>query len=269
MSMSAKAALYVSTKGQGPDIVLVHGWGVHSGVWKNTAEHLSQHFRVTVVDLPGYARSSGAYVSGGSGFKQTCRQLAQAITGPAIWIGWSLGGLLAAGVALEYSVKVKQLIMVASAPRFISTSIWQAMPEEAFDGFAEQLQLDYKATLKRFMLLQTRNSENSIESLKILRQQWLQVGTPSRAVLEAGLNILKTTDLRNDLKQLQCPLTFIYGQLDVMARPELLDEMKKYHTDFDSVVIKKAAHAPFLSHPTQFNQHVIKSISQHGVFAHG
>ena len=267
--MSVKARpLYVSTKGQGPAIVLVHGWGMHSGVWKNVADYLSQYYCVTLVDLPGYAQSSGAYSSDASGFKETCQQLAQAIKEPAIWIGWSLGGLLAAGVALENALKVKQLIMVASAPRFISTTAWQAMPEEVFDGFAEQLHSDYEATLKQFMLLQTRNSENSKESLKILRQQWLQVETPSRAVLESGLNILKTTDLRNELKHLQCPLTYIYGQLDTLARPVLLGEMKKYHANFDSVVIQKAAHAPFLSHPSEFNQQVLKSITQHGVFSH-
>ena len=51
--------LYVHTAGAGPEVVLAHGWGMHSGVWENVAEALIDDCRVTVVDLPGHGYSRG------------------------------------------------------------------------------------------------------------------------------------------------------------------------------------------------------------------
>jgi len=41
-------------------VVLVHGWGMHSGVWEDVAEALIDHHRVTVLDLPGHGYSRQA-----------------------------------------------------------------------------------------------------------------------------------------------------------------------------------------------------------------
>ena len=32
--------LHVQTIGEGPELVLLHGWGMHSGVWQTVAEAL-------------------------------------------------------------------------------------------------------------------------------------------------------------------------------------------------------------------------------------
>ncbi len=42
---------------QAPDLVLLHGWGLHSVVWDPVVPALLQHFQVTVIDLPGMGRS--------------------------------------------------------------------------------------------------------------------------------------------------------------------------------------------------------------------
>ena len=39
--------LFSATTGHGPDLVLLHGWGLHSGVWEQTAALLAENFRVT------------------------------------------------------------------------------------------------------------------------------------------------------------------------------------------------------------------------------
>jgi haloalkane dehalogenase len=39
--------------GQGPDLVLVHGWPLHSATYRYLLPHLSQHFRCHLFDLPG------------------------------------------------------------------------------------------------------------------------------------------------------------------------------------------------------------------------
>ncbi len=38
---------------------MVHGWGLHSGIWDDFVPLLEASFRVTCVDLPGHGRSNG------------------------------------------------------------------------------------------------------------------------------------------------------------------------------------------------------------------
>ena len=48
-------SLQISSCGNGPDLALVHGWGLGAGVWSGVADALAAHCRVHLVSLPGYA----------------------------------------------------------------------------------------------------------------------------------------------------------------------------------------------------------------------
>ena len=49
--------LQVDVQGHGPDLVMLHGWGMHSAVWSDWADALASEFRVHCVDLPGHGNS--------------------------------------------------------------------------------------------------------------------------------------------------------------------------------------------------------------------
>ena len=49
--------LHVEVSGSGPDLVLLHGWGMNAAVWGEVATALAQHFRLHCVDLPGHGAS--------------------------------------------------------------------------------------------------------------------------------------------------------------------------------------------------------------------
>lgn len=55
---SKHATPYWQRSGQGSDLILIHGWGMNGAVWHQTAEQLSEHFRVHVIDLPGFGHSN-------------------------------------------------------------------------------------------------------------------------------------------------------------------------------------------------------------------
>jgi 3-oxoadipate enol-lactonase len=46
--------------GDGPAVLLIHGWALDARVWVPLVEHLTTHFRVVSVDRRGSARSSAA-----------------------------------------------------------------------------------------------------------------------------------------------------------------------------------------------------------------
>ena len=68
----------------------------------------------------------------------------------AAWLGWSLGGLVAARAALLAPAHVDALIEIASSPCFVCRPGWQsAMLPELLDTFAAELAEDYARTLQR------------------------------------------------------------------------------------------------------------------------
>ena len=53
-----RADLHIEICGQGAPLVLLHGWGMHGGVWAGVADELARHHQLHVVDLPGYGGSA-------------------------------------------------------------------------------------------------------------------------------------------------------------------------------------------------------------------
>ena len=84
-------AIYFEQEGTRADMVLVHGWGLHGGIFRSLAEQLAREFRVTMVDLPGHGRSSAT--DHNFDLNKTADMLAKLIGKPAVWLGWSLGGV--------------------------------------------------------------------------------------------------------------------------------------------------------------------------------
>lgn len=72
-------------------------------------------FTLHLVDLPGYGRSSGF---GAMTLEEMTAQVAKNAPDQAIWLGWSLGGLVASQMALTHPERVQALVTVASSPCF-------------------------------------------------------------------------------------------------------------------------------------------------------
>ena len=80
--------------------------------------------------------------------------------------------------------------------------------------------------------------------------------------LQAGLNLLKTIDLRKQMVNLSMPVDWILGNKDTLVKPSLAKELQQSELQMDVTVIDKAAHAPFLSHLEQFSEQLIKSLEK-------
>lgn len=242
--------LFIDTTGEGPDVVLLHGWGLHSGVWDSICPTLARDYRVNCVDLPGHGRSDlGIDLAD---LDSTCAALYDILPHPAHLVGWSLGGLIAQAYALRYPLAVTQLVLVASTPRFVKTEDWPAaMASQTIEGFASSLERNYHLTLKRFLALQVQSSEAAQGTLRRLNAV-LRSHPPHPNALRAGLTLLCETDLRDQLPKLQCSTRLILGERDklvpVGCGQAIIARLKTGHV----VIISGAGHAPFLSHNHNF-----------------
>jgi pimeloyl-[acyl-carrier protein] methyl ester esterase len=72
---------------------------------------------------------------------------------------------------------------------------------------------------------------------------------PSVEVLNGGLEILKTADLREALSQITVPFLRLYGYLDGLVPRKISGLLNERWPQSEAIIFPKAAHAPFISHP--------------------
>ncbi len=241
-------SLHIDTRGSGRDLVLLHGWGLHGGVWSDAAAALAEQYRVHCVDLPGFGRSRTAWRAG-SDLGALAEQVLAAVPRPAVWIGWSLGGLLALAAAQRAGPAVSALGLIGTTPRFVQAHDWRcAMPGATLQQFADDLALDYHATLTRFLTLQFGSGEAERAALRALRGRLLAHGEPAPEALHTGLALLATSDVRGMLPALDVPALVLHGRRDRLVPVAAGEYLARQLPRARLVTIAAAGHAPFLSH---------------------
>lgn len=230
-------------------LVLLHGWGLNAEVWHCVSEELASHFTLHLVDLPGFGRSHGYQAMS---LDEMAQQVLDAAPQNAIWLGWSLGGLVASQIALTHPERVQALVTVASSPCFSARDAWPGIKPDVLAGFQQQLSEDFQRTVERFLALQTMGTETARQDARTLKNTVLSLPMPDVEVLNGGLEILKTVDLREPLVTLALPHLRIYGYLDGLVPRKVVPLLDTLWPQSESHVVAKAAHAPFISHPAEF-----------------
>jgi pimeloyl-[acyl-carrier protein] methyl ester esterase len=241
--------LFTQTSGSGPDLVLVHGWGLHGGIWDGLAPLLEADYRITRVDLPGHGNSAW---SGEQELDDFVTAVLEAVPARAGWVGWSLGGMIALRAALLAPVRVSALAMIASTPCFVRRPGWQsAMLPSLLDTFDSELEQDYVRTLGRFLALQVRGSGRATEVLKGLRRSMLARAQPQLPALRAGLAILRDTDLRPAVSALSVPALLLAGERDTLVPLQGVRDALQLMPGARCEVIESTGHAPFVAAPAR------------------
>lgn len=232
---------------QRPDLILLHGWAMHGGIFAPLLPHLQRHFNVRCIDLPGHGCQPDSATP--LEFTPFWQSLLPTLERPAHVLGWSLGGLFALHGALHFPERVKGLILLNASPSFVARPDWpQGMPAAVFRQFAADLAQDYDGTLRRFFMLEAQGSEHLRADLRRLQATAFEFGRPDPTVLTQGLHLLENTDLRGQLPQLQVPSLWLAGRRDRLVNPMAMQAAAAmaggdFHCD------EHGGHAPFLTHP--------------------
>ncbi|MGH8371823.1 MAG: pimeloyl-ACP methyl ester esterase BioH [Gammaproteobacteria bacterium] len=243
--------LHVETHGSGPDMVLVHGWGVNSGVWQRLLPVLKQRYRITCVDLPGHGASREVRMS--SSLAAVATQVLEVAPPSALWLGWSLGGLICLQIAMHAPLRVRALMLSNTTPRFITAADWpHAMPPAQLDAFAMELNEDFAETVRRFLALQVLGDERARDTLRALRDSVLARGEPDQDSLVAGLGILRDSDVRSGLHRISAPTLVLTGDYDRLTPPQAGQALAEMIADAKLRSFPRTSHAPFISHPVRF-----------------
>ncbi|MBB3047791.1 malonyl-CoA O-methyltransferase [Litorivivens lipolytica] len=224
------------------ELVLLHGWGSSSACWRSALPLLRDHFNVTLVDLPGHGRSANYAAT----YEQFTRDLLEQLPAKAMYLGWSLGGMIATRITADFPERVSALITVASNPSFIRRDDWPAaMPSATFDDFLTRFQKNPVRGLKRFDVLQG----GVVGS---------ELGAPE--VQYDVLHWLAELDNRQGIAQLNCPSLFLFGEKDGLVPVAVTQQIGSLQ---NIQVFSDSGHQPFLEEPEAFWSAVIAFCQRH------
>jgi pimeloyl-[acyl-carrier protein] methyl ester esterase len=271
------SGLYTEVRGNGPTLVLLHGWGLNLRVWDGLAIALQDRFRIVALDLPGHGRSE--WIPKRASLEEQAKQIAEtiaSITKRYFLLGWSLGGQIALRLAASGPAGLDRLVLIAATPRLPAASDWPyGAPPERLAQQAASLRTDYQRTVSDFLELQVRGSAEGAAALSQLRAALFAHGAqpapntthrstalgerlenpdqPRLDALACGLELLRNTDLRPLLGQITLPTLVIAGQYDRVTMPAASRALAQALPNAQYVEIRRAAHAPFLSHVPQLS----------------
>ncbi|WP_133512743.1 pimeloyl-ACP methyl ester esterase BioH [Candidatus Thiosymbion oneisti] len=242
--------LSVHHQGAEPALVLIHGWGMNAAVWEGLPTSLTDGRRQWQIELPGHGASPfDPRHDSRAAWADACLESAPE---RAVWIGWSLGGLIALEAALQAPERIQALVLLTTTPRFVRAPDWPAaMDADVLAQFHDGLLADPPGTLERFLALQVMGSEAARNTLRTLRRELAHRPAPLPAALALGLDLLRDTDLRGRIGALACPTLWLFGRRDTLVPAAAGEGIARLLPQARRRVIAGAAHAPFLSHPQE------------------
>ncbi len=108
--------LHYSVEGHGPSVMLIHGVGANLSSWDGIVPALAEHFTVVRLDLRGHGRSG--HIRGRCTLDDFVRDVVDVLTACGITrahvVGFSLGGLIAQGLALAHPPMVDRLVLLSA-----------------------------------------------------------------------------------------------------------------------------------------------------------
>jgi pimeloyl-ACP methyl ester carboxylesterase len=261
--------LSVKVDGNGPDLILIHGFACSPEVWSGLAKEIGSGFRLHFVTISGFA-GSAAPKAGPESYLKTIRdEIARYIEterlNKPILIGHSMGGLVSLLVASHPGPKVSKVIVVDSLP-FFSLIFNPFATTELVLPQAQAMEKQIAALDDESFARQAKSSASILtksDEKKDLIVSWSKAS--DRKVYARYFRELMAYDARPELKTITCPVTVLQAYDEAMHIPEaqLKQLYATAYADLKTVSIKPVPgsfHFIMWDQPKGFNEAVKEAL---------
>ncbi|MCU0640496.1 MAG: alpha/beta hydrolase [Candidatus Margulisbacteria bacterium] len=196
------------------------------------------------VFLHGFATTPEIWPDGGPQLKfddlhrEAERVGRQLETGTTL-IGWSMGGMIAMLVAGKFPEKIKDLVLVSTTPKFLSSPDFPA-------GISPVL-------LKRLEKRIRTEGTKAFHALIFKDGQPVGVAHLSFEQAREELTELARADLRSELARIKAPTLIIHGDRDEICLPAAAQYLHANIRKSELVILPGIGHAPLIEAPAKIN----------------
>ncbi|GAC1460230.1 MAG: alpha/beta hydrolase [Ktedonobacteraceae bacterium] len=225
------------TIGEGEPIVLVHGLSGSTLWWRRNVSELAQHFKVYLVDLPGFGAARHKY--GRFALKQAGEWLLAWMDAIGLQqthlIGHSMGGYICMWIAAHRPDVVLRLVLVDPAFKARTNSVW---------GYAKPL----------------------LDALRYLSPRFFPI-LAFDSVRAGPITLLKATrdlialDVSEEIALITKPVLLVWGENDTLVPLSLGHILRAELPNARLLLLKHAAHVAMFDQPRKFNTAVSAFLS--------
>ncbi len=252
-------SLHAEVVGNGPPVVLVHGFTGSGNSWRSLVEVLAPHFTTIAVDLVGHGRSASPEALDRYQMARAVDDRAALLRAlgheRAAWLGYSLGGRTALEVAVHRPDVVSALVLEGATPG-LDTAEERAARVAADEVLAQRLEREGLEAFVHFW-----------QSISLWDSQQRTLTEAQRAALRAGRLGQNPVGLAGSLRgmgtgaqawvgdrlaEVRVPVLLTAGTLDTKFSA-IAGQMAEAIPDATMRLIDDAGHAAHLERPEAFN----------------
>ncbi|WP_432415411.1 alpha/beta fold hydrolase [Chromohalobacter israelensis] len=221
-------------------LVLLSGWGCDARLWQALDDHWPAGLEVMTPDWPGYGQR--AALADPASLEALADAMVDDLPPDAIWVGWSLGGLLAAAL-LDRLPTPRALVLLGMGERFPHP---EGVTPTALARFRQAFRRDPVATHAHFMRWQLGGEPSPRAAHRRLRTLLGDEINADAATLAAGLAHLAEIDNTRRLATPPCPVHRLAGEDDPLLAPAVRER-----ADYR---LPGAGHCPPISQPMRLTR---------------
>jgi pimeloyl-ACP methyl ester esterase len=267
MEISTGVNIFYEETGAGRPLVMVHGWGGSGRLWRLQKE-LADTCRLVIPDLRCHGGSTAPLE--GFGLRDLADDIEALFEGlgltDAILLGWSLGSQVAMASFSRLRERLAGLVLVGATARFTATDDYpHGLPSKEIRGIGIRLRRNYEKTMGEFFRSMFAEGELAPDQEERIVREILADGRlPAPEAAHTALDILASTDLRERLRSVDCPVLLIHGGADAICPPGAARFLAKQLPDARLVDFAGVGHAPSLSRPDRFNALIREFVLKEG-----
>lgn len=241
-------------------VVFIHGLG---GQWQNWLENIPRialERRVVALDLPGFGHSEmPAEEISISGYARCVDELCERLgLGPVVAVGNSMGGFIAAELAIRFPARAERIALIApagissvSARRApVMTAIRAGQAVTTFSA-ARHRRIASRPLARHLALAWVCRHPTRLKPDLVYEGMMRGTGKPG---FFGGLEACLSYDFRDRLPEIACPVLLVWGRDDGVLPVRDAEELTRLVPHARRTILDDTGHVPMLERPETVNR---------------
>jgi len=255
-----QTSLNVVDVGEGPVILLVHGFPLSQTMWKFQIEELSNRFRVIAPDLPGFGASPAGEPT------MSMRSLADGLAAlldamgvaeRVAYCGLSMGGYVGWQFWRHHRERISHLIACDTRAAADSEQVRRARKISAQSVMQTGAGLVANSMVKKlFHDPESKSKQSVVAEIHQLISQ-----TEPASIAAGQLAMAARPDATEWISQIDIPTLFVVGEFDAITTPTEMHQNAELVRGSQFLEVANAGHMVPLENPVEFNRGLIEFLN--------